>query len=133
MTGIKILRSFVKFISINLPSHVFETDEQVLQIMRFNGELYKYDLAINPQKGHRSLALIIDSFSDDSFVIMDSNKIVIHDLSEFLETDDTSLVLTYGRCILDNDIISKLNMIYYDLNITIDNFKFLIEMEDINE
>ena len=127
MSDIKILRSFVKYASLDLPSHVFESKEIDMRIKKYNGEIFKYGFSINLK--YRFLVDIIVYRSDNIFDIS-TGSILIDNLAEFLETDDISLIIQYGRCILDDNIINIINRMntVWGFNVTIDDFKLFTEL-----
>ena len=65
-------------------------------------------------------------------VIIINEKIIIEDLRTFLDSEDSLLVLQYGRAILDKNIIETLND-YYFLNLNIDIFDDFIKLGITND
>ena len=108
MTSINIIR---KFISLSNISRIVR-----VKIGRFSesriesyGKNYRY---FSLRGGFFSTDLYILSYTENLLRLKSpsgSTTIKIRDVDEFLDSDDTSLVLQYGRNILDENVVSNIN------------------------
>ena len=101
---IKILRKFL-LLADNRSTIFFNVGNRRSQVTRYRGDDYN-DLAIENDDGGPCPLFMISSNNELQIAYCRTISI---DQSDFQDFDDTSLVLKYGRCILDENIIQEWN------------------------
>ena len=126
MSDIKILRLFIKVI-LSYDKNIFTSNmgNDYLIIKRYKNS-QGYTLQIVSNFHHLSFL----SYKDLKFNISISDKtVMVIDLNEFLNSDDTSLVLRYGRDILDENIVDTFNRYHSSTKLSLSDFDtFFIRM-----
>ena len=104
---IKILKKFLSLVD-DKSTIFFNVGNRKSQVTRYRGDDCKFldDLAIENNDGDPCPLFMLSS--DNELEIAYCRAISI-DQSDFQDFDDTSLVLKYGRVILDENIIQEWN------------------------
>ena len=120
---ISILRKYLSIIYLRKPRRTFTFKVGIYN----DSNIYPWgDMCLETDSES-----FIDVFKTEGSKITDYDNIFIldeNDIQEFLETDDLSLILRYGRKITDNNIIQSLNkkLDYMNNDIKLEDFdKFL--------
>mgnify|MGYP001421541987 FL=1 len=130
MSDISILRWFLNHCHQNTDQ--FEVFKDGLRLLFYNDEGYYY-LSIFKKSYEIMVFRYNKKYGCLRYVTPKSywGDININNLEEFLETDDISLVLQYGRIILDDNVSFNTNQRYIDVTtstaITLDELKGLME------
>ena len=130
MSDISILRWFLNHCHQNTDQ--LEVFKDGLRLLFYNDEGYYY-LSIFKKSYEIMVFRYNKKYGYLRYVTPKSywGDININNLEEFLETDDISLVLQYGRIILDDAVSFNTNQRYIDVTtstaITLDELKGLME------
>lgn len=130
MSDISILRWFLNHCHQNTDQ--FEVIKDNLRLWFYNKEDY-YALSISKNSYEMLIFRYSKKYELVRYVTPQTywGDISIKNLEEFLDSDDISLVLQYGRNILDDSIISNTNRKYIDIAtpsmITLDEIKGLMK------
>ena len=129
MTDIKLLRSFTK-VMLSYDKDIFTSDMEnyYLQIKEYKF-LHEYRLCIVSSNIHYTTFLSYDIFAPTFRIATSDKSIKISNLNDLVDFDDMSLVLKYGRDILDDNIMDIFHHQYPSYELSLSDFDtFFIRM-----
>ena len=129
MSDIKLLRSLCKILPNTKESRTIDLGfEKALYITRVTNARYSHVLYL---REYTNAFPILCYNSSGYFDFTNKLRIAISDIDDFLESDDFSLILRYGRNIMDENIFSILNKILGPLPFKISDFDALFNLAGI--
>ena len=129
MTDIKLLRSFVK-VMLSHDKDVFTSNmgNNYLHIKEYKIP-HEYRLCLVSSNIHYRTFLSYDIFASTFRISSSDKSIKVSNLNDFVDFDDISLVLKYGRDILDDNIMAISNRRFSLYGLSLSDFDtFFIRM-----
>ena len=116
---IKILKKFLSSSYKSPPGIYFNIGNYSASIEMIGSG--KLSLCIFRIRNKSGISSFLNMRNNDRLQIVHDKPIMI-DIDDFLDYDDTSLILTYGRSILDENIIQEWRDRYYNTHILLSDF-----------